>query len=197
VATALTVAVAALLYVAVVLPAERAVDPTGFGKLTGLLEMGEVKREIAEEAAEDAVNAVARAKADSARLADSLRVMQLAAGSPPRTDTVRVRLAAADSATVRLLMPADGWARYTWQTDGATLDDDVRGDSTGAPAWWYYRYGYGSGRAANSGVIAPAFAGSHGVTWYSGVSGPVRLTLITQGRYDGLEVRTPTATTRR
>ena len=36
--------------VTVVLPAERAIDPTGIGRVLGLTEMGEIKRELAEEA---------------------------------------------------------------------------------------------------------------------------------------------------
>ena len=60
--TILAVAVAALLLVTCVLPAEYGVDPTGVGRLLGLTQMGEVKMALAEEAAN---NAAAEASADS------------------------------------------------------------------------------------------------------------------------------------
>jgi hypothetical protein len=42
--------------VAVVLPAERGIDPTGLGRVLGLTEMGEFKVEAAREFAEDAAH---------------------------------------------------------------------------------------------------------------------------------------------
>ena len=60
--TILAVAVAALLLITCVLPAEYGVDPTGVGRLLGLTQMGEVKMALAEEAAN---NAAAEASADS------------------------------------------------------------------------------------------------------------------------------------
>ncbi|HYE50643.1 MAG TPA: hypothetical protein VEB20_13705 [Azospirillaceae bacterium] len=51
--TLVALAVAALLLVTVVLPAEYGIDPTGIGRLTGLAEMGEIKSQLAEEAEAD------------------------------------------------------------------------------------------------------------------------------------------------
>ena len=61
--------VAVVVLVTAVLPAEYDVDPTGIGALLGLKEIGEVKREGIEEAAEAARIDSARAAAarDSAR----------------------------------------------------------------------------------------------------------------------------------
>src|SRR5215212_11845278 len=50
-ATAIAVAVAGLLLVTAVLPAEYGVDPTGVGRLLNLTEMGRLKRAAAESAA--------------------------------------------------------------------------------------------------------------------------------------------------
>lgn len=49
--TLLAAAAAGAILVAVVLPAEYDIDPTGVGGLLGLTEMGEIKRQLAEEAA--------------------------------------------------------------------------------------------------------------------------------------------------
>jgi len=60
--------VALLLLVTVVLPAEYGVDPTGIGRVLGLTEMGEIKVQLAKEAAADATvgspGGATRAKAD-------------------------------------------------------------------------------------------------------------------------------------
>jgi hypothetical protein len=42
--TVLAICVAALLLFTVILPAERAIDPTGVGRLLGLTQMGEIKQ---------------------------------------------------------------------------------------------------------------------------------------------------------
>ena len=58
-ATGLAIAAAGAILVAIVLPSEYAIDPTGIGRQLGLTEMGEVKAQLAEEAARDAANGAA------------------------------------------------------------------------------------------------------------------------------------------
>ena len=81
--TILAVAGAVLVVVGAVLPAERAIDPTGIGRLIGLTQMGEIKVALAKEVAEhDAEEAAARADSiaaakhatDSAKAAAGRRV---------------------------------------------------------------------------------------------------------------------------
>ena len=50
---------AVVLLFTVVLPAEYGIDPTGVGKLLRLTEMGQVKQQLADEAAADAAGLVA------------------------------------------------------------------------------------------------------------------------------------------
>ncbi|BBI69651.1 hypothetical protein PKHYL_38420 [Psychrobacter sp. KH172YL61] len=52
--TILAIIAAIVLLFTVVLPAEYGIDPTGVGKLLRLTEMGQVKQQLAEEAAADA-----------------------------------------------------------------------------------------------------------------------------------------------
>lgn len=60
--TLMAAVVAAALLVTVVLPSEYAIDPTGAGRLLGLTQMGEIKQQLAEEAALDQANAEATAR---------------------------------------------------------------------------------------------------------------------------------------
>ncbi len=53
-------AVAMLLLVTIILPSEYAIDPTGIGRMLGLTQMGEIKTQLAEEAAADAHGATAQ-----------------------------------------------------------------------------------------------------------------------------------------
>lgn len=51
--TLIALSTAIVLLVTVILPAEYAIDPTGVGKVLGLTEMGEIKAQLEQEAAED------------------------------------------------------------------------------------------------------------------------------------------------
>jgi hypothetical protein len=77
--TLLALAVAGVLLVTCVLPAEYGVDLTGAGRVLGLTQMGEVKQALAEEAA---ANAAAEASADS--------VVRAAEEEMPVADTVPI-----------------------------------------------------------------------------------------------------------
>jgi len=67
----------------VVLPSEYGIDPTGFGRLTGLTTMGQIKMQLAEEAAADealsAAVATGTANPSSVAMASSPDTQQLAA----------------------------------------------------------------------------------------------------------------------
>ena len=68
-ATLMAAAVAGVLLLTVVLPAEYGIDPTGAGRVLGLTQMGEIKVRLAREAAEDAAAdaaALDSAEADAA-----------------------------------------------------------------------------------------------------------------------------------
>ncbi|CAA0084900.1 Uncharacterised protein [BD1-7 clade bacterium] len=52
--TALSIVVAIVLLTTVVMPAEYGIDPTGAGRLMGLTQMGDIKQQLADEAAADA-----------------------------------------------------------------------------------------------------------------------------------------------
>ena len=52
--TGIALVTAMVLLTTVILPAEYAIDPTGIGRILGLTQMGEIKEQLAEEAALDA-----------------------------------------------------------------------------------------------------------------------------------------------
>ena len=62
--TILAAIAAIVILFTVVLPAEYGIDPTGVGKLLRLTEMGQIKQQLAEEAAADAAGLVATGTSD-------------------------------------------------------------------------------------------------------------------------------------
>lgn len=76
--TLIAVAAAGVILVTIVLPSEYAIDPTGAGKMLGLVEMGEIKTQLAAENAKDQAIAMAGAPAgaEGAALAASLVKME-------------------------------------------------------------------------------------------------------------------------
>lgn len=88
------------------LPAEYGIDPTGVGGLTGLTEMGEIKQQLADEAAADALAAAAEAQAGAASAAVLTPTALAAPEILARLDRIDAQLAAI-SAVIGTAPPAD------------------------------------------------------------------------------------------
>lgn len=196
--------VAVLLLVTVVMPAEYGVDPTGFGRVTGLQRMGEIKMSLAREAAE-AEAAEQAATADSktteaggpepattaALPATSITAAAAVAGTPAApADTsheTRVTLAPGEAAEIKLAMRKGARVRYAWATDRGVVNVDMHADRAAAPAIKYHGYRKGQGKASDEGELVAAFEGMHGWYWRNRGSEAVTITLRTQGDYQDLK----------
>ncbi len=189
--TAIAVAVAGVLLLTCVLPAEYGVDPTGIGRVLGLTQMGEVKTALAEEAAS---NAAAEASADS--------VIAAAEGAAPpattesgqpvdapamRVDTSLVTLLPNKGGEIKLVMPAGSRAGYRWSVSGGVVNFDMHGDSTNAPKDWFVSYRKGQRAAADSGELVAGFTGNHGWYWRNRGTREVLVQLITTGSYTRID----------
>ena len=192
-ATLIALAVAGIILVTCVLPAEFGVDPTGVGRLLGLTQMGEVKLALAEEAAS---NAAAEASADSviaaAEAASVPAVPEAGATIASGTtivhvDTTLVTLAPNKGGEIKLVMPVGSTAGYHWSATGGVVNFDMHGDSTNAPKDWFVSYRKGRGVAADSGELVAGFTGNHGWYWRNRGSGDVLVRLITRGTYSRID----------
>ncbi len=189
--TLIAAAVAGLLLVTCVLPAEYGIDPTGVGRMLGLTQMGEVKLALAEEAAS---NAAAEASADSV-----IAAAEAVASAPAsvattgtvdavnRTDTTLVTLAPGKGGEVKLVMPGGSRARYIWRITNGVVNYDMHGDSTNAPKDWFVSYKKAQGVAADSGELVAGFNGNHGWYWRNRGTRDVLVQLITMGTYAQIE----------
>ena len=191
---ALIVAIAILL--TIVLPAEYAIDPTGIGRTLGLNEMGEVKAQLAEEAAADAAMEMAlamqmaRAVAPQDTLnseADAQPALSVAQPAElPLTkdhvvwrDEMRVVLQPGQGTEVKLSMKAGEQAQFSWFAEGGVVNFDTHGNGVGQSI----SYEKGRGVAADEGVIEAAFDGSHGWFWRNRDTVEVTVVVRARGQY--------------
>ena len=163
-ATALAFAAAGAILVAVVLPSEYAIDPTGIGRQLGLTRMGEIKAQLAEEAAADAT-AGAAPVAPASQAAPAKVATVGAAAEAPRSDTMKLTLAPDQGAEIKATMAKDARLTFNWSVEGGRVNFDTHAD---APGIDYHGYGKGKETAGESGELVAAFDGKRVIynPWY-------------------------------
>jgi hypothetical protein len=192
--TVIAIVSAVAILVAVVLPAEYNIDPTGIGKALGLAEMGEIKQQLAEEAERD-------------RLMDEQKLEQQPSTSPgpgqqssllgqflsgvfissahaqeapaARSDTTTITLKPGEGTEVKLSMLKGAKVKFTWAVEGGVVNFDMHGDGGGE------EISYEKGRAVPGaeGVLEASFDGNHGWFWRNRGKADVTVTLKTEGNY--------------
>lgn len=181
--TVIAAAAAGAILVAVVLPAEYGVDPTGAGTVLGLTEMGQIKMQLAAEAEADRA-AEAQAAPAAAPAAATPAAQRPAAPAPARpagtrSDEMAVTLSPGEGAEVKLAMVEGAQANFSWTVSGGVVNFDLHGDGGGRSA----RYEQGRGVPGAEGVLQAAFDGNHGWYWRNRGQAPVTVTLRTSGAY--------------
>jgi hypothetical protein len=172
--------------VTIVLPAEYAIDPTGFGEMLNLTEMGEIKQQLHAEAEADRQMKLQNSGANdkSSNLLDSF--FGLIVGSAHAqtseaswTDEYTYTLIRGEGIEVKLVMEKGAEAEFRWVADGGVLNYDLHGDGSGK------NISYKKGRAVPSqeGVLKAAFTGNHGWFWRNRDKQDVTVKLQVRGAY--------------
>ena len=182
--TALALLVACTLLITTVLPGEYGIDPTGIGSFLGLTKMGQINKELAQEAA------LADLKAQKIPpVPQAVAVKKQPAPTPApapiaeaKTDEITIRLKPGQAAEVKLLMMQDATVSFVWQADGP-INFDAHGDPTVPVKGFYHGYGKGRSVSEDKGILKAAFDGSHGWFWRNRTEKTVTLTLRTKGSY--------------
>lgn len=198
----LLAAIAALvLLIAVVLPAEYGIDPTGAGRALRLTEMGEIKQQLAAEAAADAASSTPAAPlpatsaagmaqdsaadipAPAAQVAAPKEPTQTAAPGIEWRDEIPFTLTPGEGTEIKLKMAQGANAQYAWVVEGGAVNFDTHGDAPGKSI------SYEKGRAVSSdaGVLEAAFTGNHGWYWRNRGESNVKVILRTRGDYAGIK----------
>jgi len=186
--TLIAAAVAAVLLFTVVLPAEYGVDPTGVGRVIGLTEMGEIKVELAREAAAAEASfgtapAPAPVVASAGPVADLAPTSASETSPAPNSDEVSITLTPGQGREIKLEMRDGSSVQYTWVVEGGAVNYDTHGDRPGLS---YHGYAKGTAQASDEGVLVAAFDGMHGWFWRNRGRQPVTVVLRTTGEYRNL-----------
>jgi hypothetical protein len=161
-------AVAALLLVVAVLPAEAGIDPTGLGRRMGLTALAEAGR--------------------SAPVSTRPKVPEPAAEPDApltysfRSDELQLTLKPAEGAEIKATMRGGDQMMYAWTADKGELYFDLHGEPKGAPPDVFTSFETGTTGAAEGDFEAP-YEGIHGWYWENRGTEVVTVTLKTSGVY--------------
>ena len=177
---------AVVLLFTVVLPAEYGIDPTGVGKLLRLTEMGQVKQQLADEAAADAAGLVATETSDIDNMTE-----QTINTTPTDTtvadgqwrDEIPFTLTPGEGIEIKMKMSEGDKANYSWVVTGGEVNIDTHGDALGKAI----SYEKGRGVASDEGVLEAAFTGNHGWFWRNRGDSDVQVVLRTRGDYSTIK----------
>lgn len=193
--TILAVIAALVLLIVVVLPAEYGIDPTGAGRVLRLTEMGDIKQQLAAEAAADAAAPAALSPATGAAgmattSAAEIPVMAAVAAAPTGPtqaaaptiewrDEIPLTLTPGEGTEIKLKMTQGAKAQYAWVVEGGEVNFDTHGDAPGKSI----SYEKGRGVSSDAGVLEAAFTGNHGWYWRNRGQSNVKVILRTRGDY--------------
>lgn len=183
-ATAISAAVAAALLVTVVLPAEYAIDPTGIGAKLGFTEMGEIKEQLAQEAATDAAATALATNASPPSATSTAAAPQPPSTAESRSDVTSVTLEPNHGAEIKATMSKGLRLTYDWTVSGGAVNYDTHAD---APGIDYHGYDKGQNSTGERGQLVAPFDGKHGWFWRNRSNAPVTVTLRTEGTYTSIK----------
>lgn len=197
--TIIALIAAAVILVTIVLPAEKAIDPTGIGRLLKLTEMGEIKLQLANEAEADRIkDQQKQVPAQPEKRSDLLGriIAQFGIGSAhanerttvaqaPRKETITIVLKPTEGAEWKMTMTKGAQVKFTWKTSGGVVNYDMHGSPTGGGKELSYKTE--RGLATSTGLITAAFDGTHGWFWRNRGSADVTLTLEVEGPFGELK----------
>lgn len=177
---------AVVLLFTVVLPAEYGIDPTGIGSVLQLTEMGQVKQQLADEAAADAAGLLVAETPNIDNVTEqavSATLSDTAIASGEWRDETPFTLTPGEGLEIKMKMASGGKAEYSWVVTGGEVNFDTHGDALGKAI----SYEKGREVAADEGVLEAAFTGNHGWFWRNRGESDVQVVLRTRGDYSTIK----------
>jgi hypothetical protein len=171
---AIAAVVGAVLTVCVIMPAEYRKDPTGFGKLTGLIALATptVAKPAAESAPADGKATTVSAPTTNAWFYPT----------EYRTDTVKIPLGPDGELEYKVAMKAGEGMVYSWSVDHESVYFDFHGEPTNDPKH-AQRYREEQENTKSNGAFVAPFEGIHGWFWLNLSGKPIVITLKMSGFY--------------
>jgi hypothetical protein len=172
--TGVSLIVATIIVFCVVLPAEYRKDPTGFGRLTGLLELSTPR--VTPAPATTPANTAAPSPAAPGQFAWFFP-------APYKTDTIVIPLKGDAEVEYKIKMKAGQALVYSWQSDNGNVYYDFHGEPPDNPKGSQTYKKDEELRSANGAFVAP-FDGIHGWYWLNLTDKPIKITLKISGFYE-------------
>jgi hypothetical protein len=177
----------AALLVAVVLPAEYGIDPTGMGRAAGLTQMAQP----AETFSADLSFNVGDYDPSAERIDESVQGLIHLQDSPFQSEVIDIEIEDYGEVEYKFVMPADTTFVYSWEVLNAVGDGvyyDFHGhpssaDAVNFPEDFEMAYARGEGTAQNGSFTAP-FSGYHGFYLMNIEEGPITVRLSVSGYWD-------------
>lgn len=160
------------------LPAEYGTDPTGVGSLLGLTEMGEIKQQLAAEAAAD--ESLHGVDESSSLMNDIFGLFVGAAHAQEAwQDEITFTLAPGESTEIKATMEEGVTMTYAWSATGGRINFDLHAHAGGEDV----TYEKGRGQTAGEGSFETPFAGDHGWFWRNRDDADITVILQLRGDY--------------
>jgi hypothetical protein len=159
--TIIAIAIAGLVLVSFILPAEYNIDPTGIGAKLGLTALA---------------NPVATSEVNTTPSTDSSTDSQKSA------DIIEVVVPAGRGVEYKFAMTQFNKMEYQWQTDGTALFFDLHGEPEGDTTGYYESYAIATLTEMKGSFTTP-FTGVHGWYWKNTSKTPVKVKLTVTGEY--------------
>lgn len=194
-ATAIAAAVAAVLLVTTVMPAEYGIDPTGVGAKLGLTTLAAIDGDEAAapplpSSTDLSADVQARNASEAAKAAKAFGVNDrqtfaaqalapMAADKPMRTDSMSITLAPGKGTEVKMLLKAGEGVVYHWAAD-ADVAIDMHGERPTLKGPWT-SYSIEAAQRSASGTFTAPFDGTHGWYWENRSTMPVTVKVDVTG----------------
>ena len=164
---------AGIILITAILPAEYGIDPTGFGRLTGLTALStQIK----------ATSQSLPMACPAQNTADNLTQNGQQPSKAQWLDTVKIVIPAGEGLEYKFHLVKGAALEYSWATDGASVYFDFHGEPQGDKSGYFKSYQESTDNQASGSLLAP-FEGSHGWFWENKSRSPVTIVLNTKGSY--------------
>ena len=177
-------AIAALLLVTLVLPAEYGIDHTGAGRVLGLTAMGERKM------APPSVIGEAKALTPPSviPLGNSATTDHYSAISklPLRQDEIDVQLAPNGQVEYKTVLGEGEYLIFAWDAAGKNVNFDFHGEPVNGPNGAFLTFHKGTASSSGGSLKAP-FTGTHGWYWKNPTNSHVVIKLRVSGFYSDIK----------
>ena len=177
---------AAIVLIAIVLPAEYGIDPTGMGGALGLTALNAPAKTvtIAEVVGgNETYKEVAIPDFGEPVPLPNPAVFQ-EKSMPPKSEVRTITLKPGEQTEIKTLLKTGQMIIFSWQTDSGQVYVDFQGHEPEAGNDFWVRYEEQQSGTTGSGSLAAPFEGEHGWYWLNIGDGPVVITLSLTGYYE-------------